>query len=538
MTVVPAFPYPRYRPGQREALEQARAAFADGRRFVVVEAPTGAGKSAIGVALAREAAGAYVLTAQKLLQDQYVRDFPDLSSMKGRANYPCLVADTHAAAAPCIAGRYFPQCEACPYFTAKDEAMAADGTIMNYAYYLAEMNYAGGFGSRELLVLDEAHGIETALMGFVELRISDGALAWAGVAARLPQVLDELELFDAVEDLEAPMRDRKHDLEALLSSESLPEETTLDLLRQKRWLDQRLAGLELLCTSREEEDVPWVVDRDRDQDGQRVVFRPVEVASLAEPLLFRFGRRVLLLSATILDATTYLRSLGIPPDEAEVIRVASSFPPERRPVVVRPSARLTRHHLTRELPQLVRAVQELIEEHEGEKGIVHAHSYRIARAIADGLPPEQQRRLVMHADAHGREDAFRRHVDSPEPTVLLTPSMTEGIDLPGELARWQIICKIPYPYLGDPQVAARKELDPAWYAWRTCLRVVQAYGRGVRSVDDYAVTYVLDADFPAMLRRERARFPDWFLEALAVDDGSGPTDRGPELARSRRRSSL
>ena len=121
-----SFPFPTFRAGQREALEQAREAFEAGKRFVVVEAPTGAGKSAIAVALAREARSAYVLTNQKILQDQYVNDFPDLALMKGRSNYDCLVAPTHAAAAPCIAGKRFPACEECPYFTAKGVAMAAN----------------------------------------------------------------------------------------------------------------------------------------------------------------------------------------------------------------------------------------------------------------------------------------------------------------------------------------------------------------------------------------------------------------------------
>src|SRR5690606_38170931 len=88
-----AFPFRSYRPGQLEAIEEVRAAFAAGKRFVVLEAPTGSGKSAIGVTLAREAGSAFVLTAQKVLQDQYLRDFEDLAVMKGRSNYPCLVAD-------------------------------------------------------------------------------------------------------------------------------------------------------------------------------------------------------------------------------------------------------------------------------------------------------------------------------------------------------------------------------------------------------------------------------------------------------------
>ncbi|MFA5594973.1 MAG: helicase C-terminal domain-containing protein, partial [Trueperaceae bacterium] len=93
------------------------------------------------------------------------------------------------------------------------------------------------------------------------------------------------------------------------------------------------------------------------------------------------------------------------------------------------------------------------------------------------------------------------------------------IDLADDRARWQVLCKVPYPYLGDKQVAARMERDRDWYDWRTTLAVVQAYGRSVRSQDDYAVTYLLDADFSNFIRRQQRRLPPWFLEALQEPDG-------------------
>jgi len=508
------FPFKTYRKGQLEAIESARAAFKQGKRFVVIEAPTGSGKSAIGVTLARDAGSAYLLTAQKLLQEQYLRDFPDLALMKGRANYRCLVAPTHAAAAPCIAGRKFPECDDCPYFLAKDAAMAADNALMNYAYYLAELNYSGGFGKRELLVLDEAHNAEAALMGFVEVTLSDVQLRRVGIPERIPSAFDDLEFFDFAEDLMPLLRGRSRELEGELKKNKLPADVALESLAHKQWLDNQFARLELLTYSREEENVEWVVERTAGADGQRLTFKPVKVSAFAEPLLFGFGERVLMLSATILDPPTYLRSLGVHPDEAEVIAVASEFPPENRPIYPRPTARLTRHYLERDLPKLVAEITELLESHPDDKGIIHAHTYKIAAYIARSLPKRHQARLVTHYSAEGRDDALEKHVRSRRPTVLLTPSMTEGIDLAGDLSRWQVICKLPYPYLGDPQIARRKELDPTWYDWRTCLTVVQAYGRSVRSAEDFAVTYVLDADFPNFVKRQQRRLPGWFLEAI------------------------
>ncbi len=71
---------------------------------MVVEAPTGAGKSAIAVTLAREASSAYILTAQKILQDQYLRDFPELAVMKGRGDHPPPRAPPHPHARPPLSG--------------------------------------------------------------------------------------------------------------------------------------------------------------------------------------------------------------------------------------------------------------------------------------------------------------------------------------------------------------------------------------------------------------------------------------------------
>ena len=132
---------------------------------------------------------------------------------------------------------------------------------------------------------------------------------------------------------------------------------------------------------------------------------------------------------------------------------------------------------------------------------MHAHSYMIASHLAKYIAPSERWRVVTHHDAAGREAALAQHLSSPEPTILITPSMTEGIDLVGDLARWQVLCKVPYPLLGDRQVAARMERDRDWYDWRTCLTVVQAYGRSVRSAEDHAVTYLLDAGFPDFSRR-------------------------------------
>ena len=107
--------------------------------------------------------------------------------------------------------------------------------------------------------------------------------------------------------------------------------------------------------------------------------------------------------------------------------------------------------------------------------------------------------------------------------MLVSPSLREGVDLPDDFLRFQIITKMPYPDLGEPWTAARRARDARWYALETAKALVQAYGRSCRHAGDHGVTYVLDANFARFLQRYRVLLPEWFLEAAvpAVREATG-----------------
>jgi Rad3-related DNA helicase len=92
--------------------------------------------------------------------------------------------------------------------------------------------------------------------------------------------------------------------------------------------------------------------------------------------------------------------------------------------------------------------------------------------------------------------------------------MTEGVDLKGDLARFSILCKVPYLPTQDPVVQARMEYDQDWYAYKTAMTIVQAPGRAIRTETDQAVTYLIDPAFQGFLRRNQHLFPAWFLDSL------------------------
>ena len=112
---------------------------------------------------------------------------------------------------------------------------------------------------------------------------------------------------------------------------------------------------------------------------------------------------------------------------------------------------------------------------------------------------------------------MRKFMHSEKPLVLITPSAYEGMDFRDDMCRWQVICKMPYPNLGNKQVKMRMELDNGWYQWKTVLRLVQTYGRSTRSKDDWSDTYILDKSFETLVHFNRNMFTEWFKEAVVME---------------------
>ena len=68
-------------------------AFASDYKYILLEAPTGFGKSPIAIAVALTLGSSYICTSTKDLQTQYARDFPFLKVAKGKNNFACAVKD-------------------------------------------------------------------------------------------------------------------------------------------------------------------------------------------------------------------------------------------------------------------------------------------------------------------------------------------------------------------------------------------------------------------------------------------------------------
>jgi Rad3-related DNA helicase len=207
---------------------------------------------------------------------------------------------------------------------------------------------------------------------------------------------------------------------------------------------------------------------------------------------------------------------GLDEETVRVCATSSPFPLEQRPIVYRPVGALSQATRAALEPAVFAEVAAILAAHPKDKGLVHVASYSAGRRLIADLgarAPRESRRLLWIDSADGKAAALDHHRASPLPTVLVSPSLREGVDLPDDFLRFQVLTKLPYPDLGDPWTATRRARDPRWYAVETAKALVQAYGRSCRHAEDHGVTYVLDEHFARFLQRYRVLLPDWLLDA-------------------------
>lgn len=543
------FPFDEFREGQKECVEAVLNAFNAGKRFVILEAPTGSGKSVIGMTVAKFFARSFYLTIQKILQDQLAKDFesPTIKSLKGRNAYDCdywakfeaknkndpvrmkrmeqdlknpKIAETKMARRlPCsegacmvISGRSkcelcFPKDEFgnkipnCPYYMAVKEALSADTAIMNFHSFLYQTTVSGKFSPRDLLIIDEGHNSEPQLMNFVSLSITDKILQKeAGVtipkldhAEEYAQFFSSIKLHDILAEQIRYLRYSNKIKDA--------ENWKQTLLQYKIFLDSVESG-------------NWIPKYERKKAHNKVTLKPIFVDKHANDYLFNYAKRVLIMSATILSPNVMYDSLGIDPSEAYAYRMKNRFPVKNRPIYYSPCGSMSYREKAKTKPKMIKAVNDICQNYPDQRGIIHTHNFEIAEFLIEGCTPEVKRRFLFQKDYYNKDELLKEHTKQDN-GIIIAPAMHEGLDLKGELSRFQIICKVPFPGLGDnDQLKARMALSPDYYDWLTALKLVQSYGRSIRSEEDYADTFILDANFGFFRKKAKKQLPVWFKEAI------------------------
>jgi len=533
-----------FRPAQLQALERIKTSK---KRFILLQAPTGSGKSLIVAASQRLLRTRFLYTCStKQLQAQFVEDFAyDLEEreyageLKGRANYPTLrfphlfpqvnasmctgKKQTHCRW--CCDGNCAPpdmldeekdkdRCYAklsCPYRVQKARATGAELAVVNSALFLNEANFIGQFSGWPWLVLDEADLIESALMSHIEVNITRRWIERLGLEPPSRKTVQEAWV-EWARDVALPAVNAE--LNRLAAAYGVED------MRREQELDRMKGKLDFFLQEVADTESKWVFL----PEEERWVFKPVFVLRYAEQHLWRHAERFILMSATIISPDEMSHSLGIPRDDIDFIDLPSTFPPEHRPIYFLPAANLTKKTENLERPKAIAALDKVLDEHPHDKALKHTVSYGYEQQTI-GMS-RHKKRMITYDQAKDRESRLEEFKRAPNGTVLVASSMERGVNLPGDLCRLIVVMKVPFLNLGDKQVSTRlhagKKNGQLWYSVSAIRTLVQMCGRGVRSAEDQCEIYILDTQFERLYRENKFLFPEWWRAALKLPvEGGG-----------------
>jgi ATP-dependent DNA helicase DinG len=460
----------------------------------------------------------------------------------------------------------------CEYFDQLNIALTSSHSIFNYSNFLAFLPNTKTLYPRELLVLDEGHLLESEIVKFRGLSVSKRR--WKRYIQNLELIdygYDDLEKWiEFLIELETNMlsligntpliellalqrkfRHNRHEgaVKGERGSKLTPESkkkrmmtSASDLYESDEAIAQQYQeGISKISSANISEELAadatrdterltttinsilsnprnWIVSDIKKENYEvvKIELKPLDISPYCRPV-FEKCSKVLIMSATILNPKAFCRSVGLMHDnEVKFIQVKSDFPIENRPIYPLNIAYLNFNNLqlSEVKSNISKAIDNIMTIHRKDKGIIHTTSYEQLNFIKENIPQDNARRLLVTDPEIQRDEVIQEHINSVKPTVLISPSLHTGLDLKGELSRFQIITKVPYPNKGDRWINAKRHLDEDWYYWQTALKLAQAYGRSIRSKEDWAKTYILDSAFGYFLNKNRNVLPKWFIQAI------------------------
>ena len=467
------------RPGQIHTLTTLEQNWDKGDVFVVVLA-TGGGKSLIAETIMRWANSqgkrSCTVVPNNVLLEQYIKGNPKLQTLRAKEHYTCSTSSTELYRVSCDGhskmakgkekGKQF--CKGCPYVAANRKVRAVPHYVVNTWTYMAHKLH------QPVVVFDEAHSLLGMVREFAgkrlwqkdvpypyNLKTYKDLSSWIAKSKKLYPQLEELD-----RDLRRP------------KSFYLVEKAT-EPLRGKMENCLKLLPIDTRNTP------PFLWPK-----GPRGV------------------QKVVLLSATI--SPQDIEQLGLAGRRVVWIESPAPIPAKQRPVISpSPGFRLGFDASKEELGRAAAEVDRLAHLHRHERGVIHL-TYGLMDAFMPLLSEDTRKRLISH-DRENKTERYKAFLEGPSDSILFCAGLQEGIDLPGDLGRWQVIAKVPWPSLGEPAWKYVAESDPVRYMWETMRVVLQASGRVCRGPEDYGITYILDRSFNNL---DMTLAPTWFREGL------------------------
>lgn len=548
-----------WRKGQKETIIEIIEAYKNNVKTVIVDAPVGSGKSLIGMAVSyilnKNKLDGYILASDISLQEQYEKDFKKFKlnwgSVKGLDNYLCIDNMEKNSLGTCRIRNKAPRSmhcfHQCPYFNARDKASESPTSLLNYAYWLIMQNYVNNhseteelFPARDFTICDEGHKILDIVQNHYSPRITPTTVenlekitdffdtynvhnhrkdlqSIKVIINTLFEQENQNELFKTLKRLEIYLEQYKPSIDIL--KDRIKEEYPKDdppkewrkILRIADWLKDFHCKVE---------DYVYIIDNTSSRNliknpgkEDELVFNCLEESYMMNKYFHEHTGFTVLMSATFGDPMDYIKSIAL--KNAKYIKVQSTFDFSKSPIYFYNKRRMNYKQIDSNLPWLYERINEILDNHPNDNGIIHSVSYNLTMKIHNNLSHKNKMRLLVYEGTQEKRKVLEM-LKRDKSKVLIGPSLLEGLDLKDDFSRFQIFAKVPYLSLSDRFVKTKLNINPSWYRWKAITNILQGTGRIVRSEDDWGITYILDGSLADLIHKNRRAFPPEFMKRIII----------------------
>lgn len=513
-------------------------------KFFLLNLPTGTGKSYLAMLIVdwyrkniNRTARVDVITNSKILQDQYSGTFDSMSDLKGKNNYEC-----QSYSCSCAQGSEFNRlnkttCENCPYTQARDGYMSGGISLTNFYLYILYAIYNPKLmevRGAKVLIVDECHAFDDIISDFISIKITEvivkkfkfsneyDIIKNLKSVSSISGYVDFLKFFNSeiistIDEMEKGMsgtsRTIKSDKRDLKISKVLKTKNSdvkimnliSDLKQYQLKIDVFLKEYKLNASN-------WILESSWNEKTKQkeLSLEPIWAYDYLDKYVFSNYDMVFLMSGTILDKNLFCQLNGLDVNTSVYYSIPSPFPVKNRPIYYMPLGKMSFKSKEETFKNYIPYIKKLLDKYKGKRGIIHTNSFELAKWIENSI---KDPRLVFH-DSSNKEEILKMHMESEEPTVIVSPSMGVGVSFDNDAARFQIIAKIPYPSLMSQKNKMRMSNNPEWYSWRTCTDLQQSFGRIIRSNSDYGDTIILDGSFGDLMRHSSKFLADWVQDSI------------------------
>ena len=512
-------------------------------KFFLLNLPTGVGKSHLALMIADQYLDKIdkdskidIITAGKVLQDQYSESYGLINNLKGKDNYQC-----PKYACSCAQGIEFNRlnkssCDMCEYSSARQAYITGKLSLTNFYLYLIYAVYNPQvLQSREsrLLIVDEAHMLDEVMSDFISIRVSENTIKRLKFIEEKPilkvlkgvsnltdyiQFLEYLEkqIIETVVKLDLSISGKRNPIvdQRDLRISNITGGANEDMKVVQIIADLKTYGSKIKVFLDEYKNKPenWVMEINYSEKLKLKEFslEPIWAADYLDRYVWANYDMIILMSGTILDKQLFSRLNGLNADNTVYYSIPTPFPLENRPIYYYPCGKMSFTKKEETFKKYIPVLNKILNKYKDKKGIIHSNSFELSSWIQGAIKNE---RLIFH-DSDGQAAALDRHFTSDSDTVIVSPSLHTGISFDDSKARFQIIAKIPYPSLASQKNKLRQKSDPEWYSWRTCVSLLQSLGRINRSKSDFGDSIILDESFSDVLKYSSKYIPDWIQAAI------------------------